>query len=724
MRRFMLVAALAAILGSDSSRLEASDAWMPVGEISLEVSAGSPLDFTSFLPNAPIDGDHRLVAGPDGRLAMSNAPEDPTRLLCASLAWSPASGGFPDHEQADRYARQLAMHGYNIARLHFIDGSLMFGQQRDFDFNSETLDRIHYLLAALKRNGIHWIMDGLTSWRGLFGGHDDRWDPSGNLKLALYFDDAAFQHWKRFQQDFLTRVNPYTGIAPIADEALALIILVNENSIEFESVVHDRPGKPAYDDVLVRPFNRWLAKQFGSTAALAKVWPDLKKDERIEDGTVRLPVDRYLDSPRMREVQAFFTQSERETTARMTAVLRDLGYNGLITTFNNWPTVQTAVSRRDLEVVTQNTYHDWVAGYAPGNKIQQTSSLADGVNYLRMIAGARWLGKPFVVTEYDHLFWNRYRYEAGLVVPAYGALQGWDVLCRHGHGPIVLAYGEPFAHKKGMLPYAIALDPVARAGETLAALLFRRGDIAQSKISVPFAVNGVEDFGEDMQAQEPWDLTQLALIGQIGLRDADQIDSTIAVRQPRDAQYAKQIVDELRGSGALPKSNISDIDRGIFQSDTGQITLNRRLGQLIVSTPATEAAAFSSLRSPIDLGMLTIESADGDGLVALSTIDDNLDLAASRRLLLIFATDARNTNMRFRDHEDKIIEDFGRLPVLIRKGQVDLSLAKSAEAWRVSPVGLDGQVYPPVVAGSGNIAFRLSNETPHGPTTYFLLEID
>ena len=52
----------------------------------------------------------------------------------------------------------------------------------------------------------------------LCGSYDDRWDPSSDLKLALYFDRKAFDHWLEFQRRFLTAVNPYTGMAPINDE--------------------------------------------------------------------------------------------------------------------------------------------------------------------------------------------------------------------------------------------------------------------------------------------------------------------------------------------------------------------------------------------------------------------------------------------------------------------------------------------------------------------------
>ncbi|ASY65477.1 hypothetical protein SJ05684_b44950 (plasmid) [Sinorhizobium sojae CCBAU 05684] len=723
MKIVRLLTAAAIACGCWIPQAGASDEWVPVREVSLEVKAASPLDFSAFLPNGPIDAGHRLVAGAGGRLAYATSPEEPVRMFCASLAWSPASGGFPDHAGADRYARQLALRGYNIARLHFTDASLMHDRQKDFDFDPETLDRIHYLLAALKRNGIYWIIDGLSSSRGAYGGYDDRWEAGGDLKLRLHLDEEAFEHWKTLQEKFLAKINPYTGIAPIRDHALALIILANENGIEFDSVVHERPGKPHYDETLAAPFNRWLAKRYQTTDALARAWGELGDDERLAAGTVRLPTERYTDLARMRDLQAFFIETERASVARMSKVLRDLGYRGLISSYNNWPTVQTGLSRRELEAVTMNTYHDWVGGYAPGSALLQASSMENSANYMRMAAAARWFGKPFIVSEYDHLFWNRYRYEAGLVMPAYAALQGWDALCRHGHGPIVLAYGEPYPHKRAMLPYAIALDPVARAGETLAALIYRRGDVAESGIAVPFVVRGKQDLSEDMQAREPERLTDLALVGRIGLLQAVNSDGETEVGQPRP-DGAWNVMKDLRSSGRLPQGNRTDIERGLYESDTGQLLLDRTSGQLRVSTPATEAAAFSSLRQPVDLGTLRIEQADGNALVALSAIDGGNALTKSRRLLLIFATDAQNTGMVFRDSEERIIEDFGSLPVLIRKGQVALALSRTAGTWRVSPIGLDGTVYPPVRAGTGAVTFRLSNDTPYGPTTYFLVELD
>lgn len=99
-----------------------------------------------------------------------------------------------------------------------------------------------------------------------------------------------------------------------------------------------------------------------------------------------------------------------------------------------------------------------------------------------------------------------------------------------------------------------------------------------------------------MQAREPERLTDLALVGRIGLQLEDRFDGEIGATQPR-VQNATEILAALRDRGTLASDNRTDIEKGLYQSDTGEILLNRQAGQLRVSTPMTEAAAFSSLRA-------------------------------------------------------------------------------------------------------------------------------
>ncbi|MCB8828159.1 hypothetical protein LJD47_24435, partial [Escherichia coli] len=61
--------ALAFLLVTGASR--ADDVWSPVREVSLELQSGSPLDFSTLLPNPPISEQSRIVINGDGRLARA-----------------------------------------------------------------------------------------------------------------------------------------------------------------------------------------------------------------------------------------------------------------------------------------------------------------------------------------------------------------------------------------------------------------------------------------------------------------------------------------------------------------------------------------------------------------------------------------------------------------------------------------------------------------------------
>ncbi len=712
-RRFLLAAAfLVAGIGGAA----AEEQWLPVQEQSLEVAPGSPLDFSDILPNRPVNADNRLIID-NGRFVRADDLEQPERLLCASLAWSPASGGFPDHDEADRYARQLAMHGYNLARFTFVDSSLMQGRQADFDFDLAVLDRMHYLMAALKREGISWIMDGMTSARGALAGHDeDRWGGGGNLKRSVLLEPTGLDHWSTLQRRLLARINPYTGIAPLADPALALIVLVNEGGLEFDSLIAEGQGENAYSPAIVAGFNSWLRRHYADSGALERAWGWLEPGESLEAGTVAMPTGRYGPSPRYRDVQRYFVENEMAGTAAMSTILRNMGYRGAISNYNNWSSRQASLSRRNLDVVTMNTYFDWVGSYDPGAQIEQRSAIAEGLDYIGMAATTRWLGKPFLLTEYDHLFWNRHRYEAGLAMPAYAALQGWDGLCRHGHGPIVLRYGEDVPHKRAMLPYAIALDPVARAGETLAALLFRRGDVASTTVTIPFAIEGENGLTDRVGEGEPEELASLAALGAIGLTEG----TGTGVPAARESTGFAAMVAQLVAAGTLHQDVAAAAERGEYLSDTGQIRLVPGKGLLQVTTPRTVAAAFERLEGELDLGPAVLRASSVPALFALSALD-GADLVESRRILLILATDARNSGMHFADEEARQIVDFGHLPVLIRPGRVKFGL-NGEGIWTISRVGLDGVVGPVLASGLGRIELELDNTTQDGPTTYFVIE--
>ncbi|GLS59263.1 hypothetical protein GCM10007887_19290 [Methylobacterium haplocladii] len=704
--------------------------WVALRDRNLAIAEGSPLDFSGLGPLAPAGSRGRVIAGPSGNLALADDPATRVPFLCASLAWSPASGSYPDKPTADRYARQLRVHGYNIARLHFADAILMSGRGRDFDLDPEQFDRLRYLLAALKRNGVYWMIDGLTSQSGGLGGVADRWGNAGGLKLGVHLDEAARAHWRRLIETIYGSVNPYTGLIPLKDPALALVVLANENGVEFDTILAEKGSGKAYPDTLQAPFNAWLRATYRTTAGLRSAWGNLGRDESVEAGTVRLPTDRYVAGPRMRDLKRFFIALETDTVGWMTGELGRLGYSGLVSAYNNGLSSQTDLSRAALPVVGMNAYFDEVLSFDPGTTISQKSSLDDAAGYLRELVGRRRFGRPFLVTEYDHLFWNRFRHEAGIVVPAYAALQGWDAICRHAAGPIDLTVDQPWPHKSKLLPYGISLDPVGRAGETLAALLFRRGDVAEAQGGAALPFGTMADLIDDGLGGLPDAVTKLGLLTRFGLvsRAGNGVSAGVTTLPALShgtalsfAAYRSLLVER----GAVAADNATDEALGIYESAGRQIRLDARARRVQVVTPRTVAASYAAVTGPLRLGFLTIEAASGPALLAASALDGR-DLTASRRVLLIFATDARNTGMRFRDGEAHTVESFGEMPILIERQTVRLRLALDARReWRLRALHLDGTPGDAMTmrAEANTVVIDLDSAAPsHGPTTFFLLE--
>ncbi|MBX8803385.1 glycoside hydrolase [Ochrobactrum sp. MR28] len=699
--------------------------FIPLNILNLEVADGSPLDFSSILPNPQINEDTRIIVNGDGRLACVSTPDKPVRMLCSPVSFNPAGGGFPDHAMAERYALQLRRHGYNCARFHFLDANLLEGRAADFDYNPDVLDRVHYLMHVLKENGIYWIIDGLTSERGAYAGFYDRWDVVGDLRLKTHLENESFGHWLRFQIDIFCTKNPYTGLVPFEDPALAVVVPYNENSLCFLSQVAFNQGGPVFQDLLKEPFNDWLIAKYSTTSALQAAWgSEVQPNEQLENKTVGLPTNRYSLTERLRDLALFFVDTEVKTTEKMTNCLRALGCRSVIAPYNNWPGIQTNLSRQGQEAIAMNTYHDWIGDLSGQDTILQASSLTDNVAYMRAAAASRFVGRPFIITEYEHLFWNHFRYESGLAMPAYAALQNWDILCRHGECAVILEYGENYPRKERILPYTFALDPVARAGETLAALLFRRGDVAGSANSVVLETQSVADLkdGYGIDTSESPQTSALSLMTAIGLQSAPHQAGDIVVPASRPFLTNADAEQFLRQNGVLDAQNPTNANAGIYVSDTKQIHLNSADGMLKVITPHTEAIAYSGISSPVNLGVVQIWYATAGGLFAISALD-GLNVADSKRLLIIYATDAQNTGMTFTDATEKTVTSYGDLPVRIKMDYINFALPGTSGAWKISPVMLDGSVSAPTASGTGIVNTELwTNASLDGPTTYFLIE--
>jgi len=725
----------------------AADTWLPVVDVNLMVDQGSILDFSGIFPRTAIT-DY-LAVNAAGQIAPSKSPNTPKRFLMASLGFSGATGGMPDHATVDKYVTQLQRHGYNMARLDFEEDSLMANRLKDLDFDPIVLDRVQYLLASLKNAGIYYVLNGLSSENAAFGNIPDRWVNHKQAKVRAYYDPVMQDHWRQMMTKMFGTVNPYTQMSTFADPAFAGLILVNESGLPYIN----RLGPP---DVLRPAYSAWLKSKYLTTAALAKAWGSkLLTGETLEANSVGFVRNESGVNIRMADQQAFFVSLETSTGAWMSNFVRAAGYKGMITSYNNWLAPAEHYTRNQFAWVDMHNYFSEPTNFvSPGSVMKQDSLLSGGAQYIAELALSRQWGKAFTVSEYGQVFWNKYRRESGLAVPSYAAFQDWGMIAQHA-GALILSYSEPGGRKDTIYPYMVGPDPIARATETLAALLYRRGDVATAKrrIGVSIDNNYVFTNSSSFGAISP-DLRRLALVTGIGLDWQGKLEKTLvngklvydSTMQPgnnnlrvggvpapalltsllsstgvwEDDQFNNRVT-ALRSNNLLVPDSRNNTVAGLYLTDTGQISLDGQRKRLTVITPLTEGVVFSTPEA-MTLGALRLEQASGPALVAVSSLD-GAPLNSSKRMLVVLASDARNTGMTFSDTAETTLKSFGTKPVVMSTRTVTLHLTNvNANLLKVYSDTLRGQRGDaiPVVQEVGGISFTLdTSKLSHGPTTYF-----
>jgi uncharacterized membrane protein len=129
---------------------------------------------------------------------------------------------------------------------------------------------------------------------------------------------------------------------------------------------------------------------------------------------------------------------------------------------------------------------------------------------------------------------------------------------------------------------------------------------------------------------------------------------------------------------------------GRYTSDTQQLQINAGAGTFQAVTPRSEVVVLAQAGS-LQANLLGITEASGPVTLCLSAMDGN-PIATSKRLLLMHLTNTLNTQMKFRDQQGRILEEWGRLPLLVKKGTADLTLElKNAAQIKVYAVNLAGQ---------------------------------
>src|SRR6266699_150337 len=216
-------------------------------------------------------GSHGFIKVKDGHLY---AGDKRIRFFGVNLVFG---ANFPKHEDAEKVDARMAKFGINCVRLQGLDelpppSGLLRPDQRTLD--PEQLDKLDYLIAQLKKNGIY--LD-LVLHAGRYYPGFPRWD-----EAPLYFKgiDLFFPAMIDAQRDYasalLGHVNVYTKIAYKDDPAFALIEINNEDGLIYQWSQGSLDILPdPYQAELRRLWNAWLGTTYANTGVLRRAWEDL-----------------------------------------------------------------------------------------------------------------------------------------------------------------------------------------------------------------------------------------------------------------------------------------------------------------------------------------------------------------------------------------------------------------------------------------------------------------
>lgn len=709
-------------------RFSEGNGWKKYQYSSLaDVAVGSALDLSGEV-EAPAGRLGRLTVSPKGELVFARKPGTPVRLLGFN-------GGLdflmdekePERfrENARRFAQQARRQGYRLFRVHPMLDRICEGGEEG-RVSPELLDRWDYLIAELKKEGIYLHLV-IFSFR-LYGKEIQTFADWNYHKLMMYLDgEWEFERFRYAVDTLFAHVNPYTGIAWKDEPAIAFVEYYNEQSLGIvESRVREVFRKhPEAKKRLRECFRKWRQKRYG-TAFPATDLPFAGNGEAANAAAL------------------FWRDRALVCAQKCEAIVRGAGYRGLVSQYTYSRSFGHAEVRwQTSQVADIHAYFNHPVGdhRARGSYVGSNSSVAAATGYWRNSNAGRLLGRPFICGEYNHSFYNPYRYELGMVFGGYSALQGYGALEIH-HIPIFLD-GKP----RRLSPFAVGSSPMLRAAQFLTACLFQRGDVRSSPHQAALLVNR-EFLGEAGNANKAvnWMQSKLALLIGFGLVFPERTAAPGVVARPRfDIAFLpagssairseewfsdvietgggfslRRAVSEMKRRGILASGNLSDPEREIFHSDTGELYLSAREKLMKAVSARTEAVCLPA-GTGAALKRINVENTSVSACVAVSSID-SAPLAESRRMVLLYLTEEANSDMELLANR-ATLWSIGSLPVLARTGKLQLTLRRTGN-WKLHALGIDGRRREEIAVEKCRDGIRTVIDTDKlttGPTPFFEL---
>jgi hypothetical protein len=431
-------------------------AWQPTAALTATNNAPADSGVGMDAWNREPAGAHGRVVSRGNQLLVGGAP---TKFWGLNDTFGP--GCAPARDLAEQRAILYARMGVNAVRLHkYADGPGWAGvlsREHFTEFDPAALDRMDYFIAQLKARGIYVKLSpnfgdvrlgpadaAAIPWLREFpakGGDGRVGAGNGSIYLASELQDLMIAQ----TTNLLRHRNPYTGLTYAEDPAIVVIEEFNENSILFYGTHAVLKTSPTLRKRMAERFTDWLAKRYGDEAGLNKAWGPRWKDalagegfrgESFAERSIVPGGNPWFFDPdqlngamshirtRLLDTMVFLYEVQCDFYKRYADAMRAAGYKGEFLT-SNWQAGRAFSHYFNLHSDTLGGIIDRHNYF--GAKTDDTMLTHAGSGILS--SGACQVeGRPFMLSEWIHVFPNEYGVEGPAIIGAYGmGLQGWDV---------------------------------------------------------------------------------------------------------------------------------------------------------------------------------------------------------------------------------------------------------------------------------------------------------
>lgn len=615
------------------------------------------IPYPFFCDDVPIDisfvFEKEKPAGKHGFLKTQGRNfvfEDGTKVAFWGTNFNGAAN-FPEHAYAEKLAKRLSKIGINLVRFHQLDAEWITpnlfaftkGKRiKDASFDPESLDRLDYLIACLKKEGIYCYMDMFT-YR--------RFKEAEGIENAALLPDAGKPYCNfnekmiALQKDLATRLwthmNPYTKLRYCDDPCFVLAEIVNESDLF--TGAHKILLEP-YVSEFKNKLNGWLSENgIGKTA----------EDFDLENLTDPTLVD-------------FKIHLQEEYYRTMLEHLHAIGVKIPITG-TNWFSLP-AIHKNQLMTDFHDTHtyeYDWRWGefekHCGNVGITQKS-----MSYLARCLYATSKDKPTYISEWDMPWPNAYRAESPVYTAAFGMFQGWSGFAIHTYSysadlqHMDMLGKEISAEKIGGTPYRQGIfstwnDPAKFGLFYHAALITRRGDVSPARTM------------QEFRPASKWEQNS-----QPAVCNAEKFGIV----------YDYTDIETPIEPAPAPETEVFEA-----LSDTGELYRNWKKNYGYIDTPRTKCVyGFLGKNGERSLSGMKVECKTDFATIALSSLTDD-GISSSDNMLLTTVGRAQNTDCKF---EGDLMLDIGKAPVQIEVIEADIEIETSVENLRIWAISAEG----------------------------------